>query len=245
MARGRMNWAWVPLAILLVATGCASTPELGGDPQIKVMAANEMPAPDRVDLTAPSTPYYVGPYDKLTIEVFGIPELARREVQVDASGRVSYPLAGIIDVSGKTPGEIEVQVAQALRSNYIRDPQVTVNLNQALGQLLTIEGQVAKPGQYPVIGRMTLLRAMAVAGGTTEFSKLEDVVIFRTVQGQRLAALYDLKAIRHGKFTDPDVYANDVVMVGDATGRRLFRDILATVPLLTGPLIIAIDRLAK
>ncbi len=64
---------------------------------------------------------------------------------------------------------------------------------------------------------MTLLRAMAVAGGTTEFSKLDDVVIFRTVQGERLAALYDLNAIRHGKYADPDVYANDVVMVGDSS----------------------------
>lgn len=245
MARGRIFRALPLLAFLSVAAGCSSTPTLGGDPQLKVLSASELPAPDRMDLTMPGTPYFVGPYDKLTIDVFGIPELSQRQVQVDASGRISFPLAGILDVSGKTPGEIAQQLTQSLRSNYIRDPQVTVNLTETVSQLLTVEGQVAKPGQFPVVGRLTLLRAMALAGGTTEFTKQDDIVIFRTVNGERLAALYDLKAIRHGKYPDPDVYANDVVMVGDSSGRRLFKDLLQVVPLLSGPLVIAIDRVAK
>ena len=91
-----------------------------------------------------------------------------------------------------------------------------------------------------VVGQLSLLQAMALSGGTTEYSKLNDVVIFRTVGGQRLAALYDLKAIRHGQYPDPEVFAHDVVVVGDNTARRLFKDLLQIVPLLTGPLIIAI-----
>lgn len=230
---------------LVMLAGCASTPKLGGDPNLKIIQASELPAPDRMDLTGGTRSYFVGPFDKLTIDVFGIPELAQRDVQVDAAGRISFPLAGVVEVSGKTPGEIEELLAEQMRANYVRDPQVTVNLKETVSQLLTIEGQVTKPGVYPVVGRMSLMRAMAIAGGTTEFSKLDDVVIFRTVGGERLAALYDLNAIRHGAYADPEVFANDVVMVGDSASRRFFKDVLAVTPLLTTPLVIALDRLTN
>lgn len=230
---------------LVMLAGCASTPKLGGDPNLKIIQASELPAPDRMDLTSGTRSYFVGPFDKLTIDVFGIPELGQRDVQVDAAGRISFPLAGVVEVSGKTPAEIEELLAVQLRSNYVRDPQVTVNLKETVSQLLTIEGQVTKPGVYPVVGRMSLMRAMAIAGGTTEFSKLDDVVIFRTVGGERLAALYDLDAIRHGAYADPEVFANDVVMVGDSASRRFFKDVLAVTPLLTTPLVIALDRLTN
>ena len=82
---------------------------------------------------------------------------------------------------------------------------------------------------------------MALAGGTTEYSKLDDVVIFRTVKGEKLAALYDVKAIRHGQYADPEVFPNDVVVVGDNTARRYFKDLLQVVPIIAGPLIVAIQ----
>jgi polysaccharide biosynthesis/export protein len=66
-------------------------------------------------------------------------------------------------------------------------------------------------------------------------------VIFRTVEGKQLAALYNLKAIRRGNYDDPEVFANDVVVVGDSSARRLFRDILQVVPLLTTPIIVALQ----
>lgn len=229
----------------LLLAGCAGTPKVGGDPDLRVLEAKDLPAPDRMDMTADERPYLVGPFDKLTIDVFGIEDLSKREVQVDASGRISFPLAGVLEVSGRTPGEIEQDLAQRLSTNYVRNPQVTINLKETVSQVITIEGQVKKPGLYPVVGRMTLLRAIAIAEGTDEFSKLDDVVIFRTVKGERLAALYDLKAIRHGAYADPEVFANDVVMVGESRGRRIFKDVLAVMPLLTTPMIVALDRLSN
>jgi polysaccharide biosynthesis/export protein len=88
---------------------------------------------------------------------------------------------------------------------------------------------------------MTLVRAVATAEGTAEFAKLDDVVIFRTVKGQQLAALYNLKAIRRGSYADPEVFANDVVVVGDSQAKRLFKDALQVLPLLTTPLIILLQ----
>lgn len=233
------------LTSLFFLTACASTPELGGDPALSVVSGRELPAPSAADFTADARPYLVGPFDKLVIDVFGIEDLKAREVQVDAAGRISFPLVGVVEVAGLSPGEIEKLIAARLRDAYVRDPQVSINLKEAVSQVVTIEGRVKKPGLYPVLGRMTLMRAIAKAEGTDEFSNLDDVVIFRTVDGVRLAALYDLDGIRHGSYPDPDVYPNDVVMVGDNASRRMFKDFLTTFSLVSGPLIITMDRLVK
>jgi polysaccharide export outer membrane protein len=231
----------LPLVALSLLAGCAGSGSLGGASNITVMQGNELPAPERADLLSESRPYLIGPFDKLMIDVFGIEELSEKEVQTDASGRISFPLAGVIEAAGRTPAEIEDEIEARLRSRYVRDPQVTVNLKETVSQVITVDGQVKKPGLYPVIGKMTLMRAVATAEGTAEFARLDDVVIFRTVGGQQLAALYNLKAIRRGNYSDPEVFANDVVVVGDSQARRLFRDALQVVPLLTTPLIIALQ----
>lgn len=230
------------LGAAALASCGASQPRIGGAANLQVLPGTELPAPDRLDVTENTTPYYVGPFDRLVIDVFGIDELSKREVQVDASGRMSFPLAGVVDVTGMTPAEVETELTKRLSAAYIRNPQVTVNLKETLSRVVTVEGQVKKPGLYPVVGKMTLLRAIATAEGTEEFSKLDDVVVFRTVEGRRYAALYDLDAIRHGAYGDPNIYAGDVVMVGEDKARRLFKDVLTTIPALLTPTIIALDR---
>ena len=228
------------LAVLLVAiatlSGCAGPSALGGGQGIQVISGTSLPSPDRGDLLSETRPYLIGPFDRLTIDVFGVEELSAREVQTDASGRISFPLAGIVEAAGRTPAEIEDEIEGRLSARYIRDPQVTVNLKETVSQVITVDGQVREPGLYPVIGKMTLMRAVATAKGASEFAKLQDVVIFRTVKGQDFAAVYNLEAIRRGNYEDPEVFANDVVVVGDSKARRLFKDALQIAPLLTAPL---------
>lgn len=230
------------LAGILLLSSCAQTVRLGGDPSITAVQGTQLPSPTRTDLTTKERPYLIGPFDKLDINVFGIEALSKIQVQVDASGRLSFPLVGMVEVSGRTPHEIEQLLTAALKAAYIRNPQVTVNLKDTLSQFVTVEGTVQKPGLYPVIGHMTLLRAIATAQGTTEFSRLDDVIIFRTVDGKEYAALYNLNAVRHGAYADPEIFANDIVSVGDNHARRLFKDYLTTAALLAGPLIIALQR---
>jgi polysaccharide biosynthesis/export protein len=227
--------------VFAALSGCAGPGALGGASGIQVLSGTELPAPDRTDMLSETRPYLIGPFDKLTIDVFGIDELSKREVQTDASGRISFPLAGIVEAAGRTPAEVEEEIESRLSQRYVRDPQVTVNLKETVSQVITVDGQVKEPGLYPVIGKMTLMRAVATAKGTAEFAKLDDVVIFRTVKGQDLAALYNLDAIRRGNYDDPEVFANDVVIVGDSKARRLFKDALQILPLLTTPLIIALQ----
>jgi polysaccharide biosynthesis/export protein len=229
------------LLTLFVLSSCAGSRTLGSATSVKVIPGADLPPPARADLIAQDRPYLIGPFDKLTIDVFGIEELSKKEVQTDASGRISFPLAGVVEAAGRTPAEVEVILEDRLRSGFVRDPQVTVNLKETVSQVITVDGQVREPGLYPVIGRMTLVRAVATAKGTDEFAKLDDVVVFRSVNGQQYAALYNLKAIRRGGYPDPEVFANDVVVVGDSSARRLFKNALQIAPLLTTPIVLLLQ----
>jgi polysaccharide export outer membrane protein len=174
--------------------------------------------------------------DTIEVDVFNVPDLTR-EMQVDASGRIAMPLAGTIDARGKTSAELARAIEAALRGRYVRNPEVTVNIKSSVSQVVTIDGQVVEPGLYPVTNQMTLMRAVASAKGLSEYARADDVVILRTVNGRKMAALYNIAAIRRGSYDDPPLYANDVVVVGDSPQRRLFRDFVSLSPLLAGPLI--------
>jgi polysaccharide export outer membrane protein len=221
--------------------GPLATPA-GPSSSVTVLQSNAMPEPQRADIVEQARPYLIGPFDRLTIDVFGIPELSQREVQADAGGRVSFPLAGVIEAAGKTPGEVEQEIEARLRSEYVRDPQVTVNLKENLSRLVTVDGQVKQPGLYPVVGRLTLMRAIATARGLDEYAKQDEVVVFRTVDKQRYAALYNLAAIRRGNYDDPEIFANDIVIVGESTARRTLRDIIGIAPTLLAPLIVTLTQ---
>ena len=229
----RLAIASLTAACLLA--GCGGRPQLTSTQTLQVMDGNALPAPTGNDLVGETRPYLIGPFDRLSVDVYGVPDLSK-QVQTDAAGMIQLPLVGQIKASNQTSAELADAIEQKL-TRFVRNPDVSVNVTESVSQVLTVEGQVAQPGLYPVVGKMSLIRAVALAKGTTEFAKLDDVVIFRTVGGQRMAALYNLKAIRTGVYDDPEVFANDVVVVGDSPGRRLFKDILATTPLLVSPIV--------
>jgi len=244
MLSGISNMMIKRLSLLLMAlslSSCAGPKIMGKSSEVTVVSTEGLAEPTRVDMLSSNRPYLIGPFDKLKIDVFGIEDLSK-EVQIDASGRLSFPLIGVVEASGLTPGELADEIENRLKGRYVRKPEVTVNLEETVSQVITVDGQVDKPGLYPVIGRMTLMRAVATAGGTGEFAKLNDVVIFRTVNGQQLAGLYNLKAIRRGNYGDPEVFANDVIVVGDSQAKRLFQTIIQASPLLTTPLIILFNK---
>lgn len=237
-----MKRALLALGGALALAGCANEPRLGETSQpMSVTKLTDLPPPGGTDLVAGTTPYRIGPLDKLDIAVYGMPELSNT-FQTDAAGNLSMPLVGEIDASGKTPKELAQAIDQRLRGVYVRDPQVTVNLKETTSQVFTVDGQVGQPGSYPAIGNITLMRAVANARGASEYARLDDVVVFRTVDGKSLAALYNLGAIRRGLYPDPKIYANDMIIVGDSKARRMFQQFLQIAPLLTTPLVLALER---
>jgi len=225
------------LLLAVALSACAERAPLQSTARLTVIPAETtLPAPSREDLTAGDRPSLIGPLDTIQVDVFNVPDLGR-EMQVDASGRISMPLAGTLEARGRTADELARAIETALRGRYVRNPEVTVNIKSSVSQVVTIDGQVVEPGLYPVTNQMTLLRAIASAKGLSEFAKQDDVVILRTVGGRKMAGLYNIDSIRRGAYDDPAVYANDIVMVGDSPQRRLFRDVVSVAPLLAAPLI--------
>lgn len=205
------------------------------------MKAVSLPQPERSDLVAPDRAALIGPLDSISVEVFGVPELSK-ELQVDSSGRINMPLIGVVQVSGNTATELSQKIEDQLRNRYVRNPSVIVNIKGSVSQVVTVDGEVKEPGLYPITNQMTLMRALASAKGLTQYAKLQDVVILRSVNGQRFAGLYSLTAIRSGAYDDPYIYANDVVLVGDSPTRRLFSNFLTVAPLLVAPVVALIQQ---
>jgi polysaccharide biosynthesis/export protein len=229
------------LVSLTLASCAGGSGQYGGAASLNMVTVDQLPEPTIDDFKASDRPYRVGPFDKLIVSVFRVEDLSKVEIQVDVSGRMSFPLIGTLEVAGQTPGEIETSVEDRLRGRFINDPQVTVNLQEVGSQTVTIGGEVERPGLYPVIGRMTLMRAVATAEGTTEFAANDDVVIFRTVNNTDYAALFNLKAIERGNYADPEVYPSDVVIVGENHAKRVFKDYIAP---FVAPIVLATQRIA-
>lgn len=227
-------------AMAIMLSGCSYGPDggrVGETGLVQVVASDSLPEPTTGDVIGRSRVYLIGPQDVLTVDVFGIEEMTDREIVVDRAGRISIPLAGTIDAVGNSPEQLAALIEERLRANYMREPRVSVNVKKADSQFVTVDGQVLDPGNYPLMADMTLMRAVASAKGLAEFAQRDDVVLLRTVNGQRYAGVYNLAAIRRGNYPDPAVYANDVVIVGDSAALRRLKDMMAVIPALTSPLI--------
>lgn len=209
------------------ATACASP----GAPSGQLQSQPTFLSAGGLPLQAVTQDYRIGPLDKLNITVFQVKDLTLEDVQVDGSGRIFLPLIGSVVATGKTTQELSTEIADRLRGQYLQAPQVAVWVAEAISQKVTVDGSVVQPGVYTMSGPTTLLQAVAMARGPDlKYANLSRVAIFRTINGQRNAAVFDLKAIRAGKAPDPVILGNDVVVVEGSTAKGMFREILAALP---------------
>lgn len=177
------------------------------------------------------TDYRIGALDTLDVTVFGEPDLSVKAVPVDASGQIAMPLIGSVVAKGKTASELSAQLASLLGQRYLRNPQVTVTVASSVSQKVAVQGEVTEPGVYQLLGPTTLLGVLSLAKGETEIAALNQVVVFRTVQGERMGAVFDVRAIRSGRASDPQIQGNDLVVVGYSAARRFWQNIERAAPL--------------
>ena len=203
------------------------------------MDVGQMTAARVVDLqsvqtvAAPTAEYRIGVGDTLDVRVFQVADLSFEELVVDTSGNINMPLIGAVRGAGRTAGEMSADIAERLAAQYLRDPQVTVTVKEAASQKVTIDGAVTKPGVYEMRGATSLLQAVAMAEGPTRVADLTKVAVFRTVDGKRSVALFDLAAIRQGRAPDPAVLGDDVIVVDTSRLNSALREILSAVPALS------------
>lgn len=227
----------VGLAVALVLPGCATDRTYGEAPGIEIAELEELPAPRFDNL------YVIGQQDALEIEVVGAERLSGTYL-TDGQGRISFPLIGLLDVDGLAPNEAADLIANSLQGNYLLNPQVRVIPAEVPPRTVSVGGQVNKPGEYSVSGKQSLLRVINQAGGLAEYADMEDVLVLRTVAGQRYIGAYNIQAIQRGNYADPTVYPNDIVVVGDSPARRRLDNILSFAPLLSTSAIL-IDRIGR
>ncbi len=225
------------LGLLLMAfvAGCASSSanSVRSGTSKAVTATTELGVPDSTSASGAYTgasEYRVGAQDLLEINVFQVTEL-NRTVRVNSNGQLSLPLVGVVQAGGKTVQELEREIAAKLSETYLQNPQVSVFVKEFTSQRVTLEGAVRKPGIYPVTGRTSLLQAIAQAEGVTELANLDGVVVFRTIDGEKMAAVFSLSQIRAGDAVDPQIYGDDIVVVDQSGTKTGLRNILQTLPL--------------
>ncbi|MBJ6978112.1 MULTISPECIES: polysaccharide biosynthesis/export family protein [unclassified Luteimonas] len=178
-----------------------------------------------------ATDYRVGSQDLLEISVFGVKDLSH-QARVNSNGMINLPLVGSVMAGGKTVPELERELGEKYADGYLQNPQVTVFVKEYTSQRVTLEGALKKPGIYPLTGKTSLLQAIAMAEGTDEFADLEGVVLFRNVEGQRMAAAYDLTKVRRGELADPQVYGDDIIVIERSGSKSAFREFIRSVPAL-------------
>lgn len=180
---------------------------------------------------SPDYPIQAG--DKIRISVFQEPDLSADEVLVDPAGNISLPLLGQIHAAGTTPARLGSQLQSAFGARYLRNPQVSVGMVEAVARTASIEGEVKQPGIYPVTPQTTLLTMLAQAKSPTPIAKLSEVLVFRTVDGQRVGGRFDAAMIRAGRAADPQILPDDLIVVGYSRVQGGYRDFLQAVPLLS------------
>jgi len=210
-------------ASLLLLAGC--TPGRGGSVAYEPQGF----VPPDVQ-TAPAM-QRIGPADKLRINVFQVADLTN-EYTVDASGNILFPLIGTVQAQGKLPEELAQHIAARLGERYMRNPNVSVSVLEQAQQTITVDGAVRQPGVMQIRGTITLMQAVALAQGTAENANPSRVVVFRTINGQRMAAAFDLRAIRRAQAEDPTIYGNDIVVVDGTNTRAIWREIISVLPVI-------------
>jgi polysaccharide export outer membrane protein len=224
-ARRRLASTAAASVLLFGLTACAS----GGAGSGAGIA--NLPPPDATSVpSAAAGDYRIGPQDTLEIAVFQVENLTRT-LQVDTSGQIDFPLLGAVTAAGKTTAELAEEMSRGLGQRYLQAPHVSVFVRQSVSRRFTVEGAVGRPGVFDMTGRMTLLQAIATAQGVAPAAKLRQIVVFRTIDQQRMAAIADLKEIRTGRLPDPEIYPGDVIVVPASESGRMLRAIIGATPI--------------
>ncbi len=158
-------------------------------PAAQTPAARRAPAPDPSAAAAPlaaartsaaawtDQEYRLGPGDKLRVEVYGEPQLSQ-SLQVRPDGRITMPLIGDLRAVAQTPAQLRDVIGTSLKE-YITNPVVTVIVQEAVAAQVYVIGEVSRPGVQVMQGPLTVLQALAQAGGLKEFADKNDIRILR------------------------------------------------------------------
>ncbi len=154
----------------------------------------------------------LGPLDVVEVRVLDEDEISG-PYQIEADGTLYFPYLGAVPVAGLTPGEASELLTEKLGDGYLRRPVVTVRVTQANSRKVVVLGYVKKPGSLPFVDGMTVIQAIAQAGGLMEDAAAGRTRITRVVEGQQETIQVPVLAITGGRAADIPLQPDDVVYV--------------------------------
>ena len=157
--------------------------------------------------------YRIGPEDVLHISVWKEEDLDRK-VLVRPDGGISFPLAGDLQVAGRTPLEVQDEIRSRLQ-RYVPDAEVTVAVDEISGYTVFVLGEVATPGQFTLGRYVNVLQALTLAGGLTPYANERDIQVLRRQDGREVSYGFDYRDIKRDRDLDQNItlQSGDVVVV--------------------------------
>ncbi|MFZ0937966.1 MAG: polysaccharide biosynthesis/export family protein [Candidatus Sulfotelmatobacter sp.] len=193
--------------VLVMSIGLWAQAAQEGSTPASASRAAAPPAPPS-DASAATKPhddsFVIGNDDVLAISVWKEPDISR-SIPVRSDGKISLPLVGEVQATGRTPLKLEQDIATRLK-NYISEPEVTVIVQQINSQKFNILGQVNRPGSYPIAMAATVLDAIAVAGGFRDFAKQKSIYVLRqNADGTQARLHFNYKEVVKGQNPDQNI----------------------------------------
>ena len=153
--------------------------------------------------------YLIGPQDLLNIDVFQQQEFTRA-VPVRPDGKITLPLINDVQAAGLTPEQLAAELTKLL-AKYVTKPRVSVIVAQINSRVIYIGGEVNHPGSLPLLANMTVLQAIFLGGGVTQYANTKKIYVMRTEDGKQVHYPFNYKrAVKSGNSTE-----NIVLKPGD------------------------------
>ena len=163
--------------------------------------------------------YAIQPADVLAITVYQQPDLTTK-TRVSAEGYISFPLLGKVEVTGLSAEQLEQNLKKLLEQDYLINAQVSVFIEQYHPRQVTVIGEVTKPGKYDMAAekKMTVMEAIALAGGFTKDAAINNTIVLRTENGKQRVIKVRVKNITLKGRTQEDVILEpgDIVSVPES-----------------------------
>lgn len=159
----------------------------------------------------------LGVDDTFSVRVYGEPDLSG-DYRVATDGTIDFPLAGRIQVKGLGVGETQKLIVERLKAGYLLNPQVTVAIKEWNSRKISVLGQVVRPGPVPYFPNMTIVDAIASAGGFTGVAAKNAVNLRREVTGKVETHTFPVADITEGRSPNVVMLPGDVLVVEE----RLF-----------------------
>jgi polysaccharide biosynthesis/export protein len=196
------------IILLIMSTSCSA---------LRLGTGESDPLPTRIVVQKPASTekFSLGTGDVIDIKVFREPELAG-VYRVNAYSEITFPLIGQVQLTGKEPYQISEEIRARLSDGYLQNPQVTVFVREYHSQKVHVLGQVSKAGSQGFQPGMTIIQAVASAGGFTKLAATNRVRVTRVIEGTERKYVIPVGDIRTGNAPDFSLLPGDIVYIPEA-----------------------------